>query len=557
MGNITISQKKLLPKRRDKQIDTEGVKQITIQGIGSGTGGLVPAIDYNADAILTMLKTVDGIGSGLDADLLDGQDADAFASKIHNLIDTTNHPVTGLTPGHFLQAFSPTTYGFAAISDNYLLNTGDTATGNYNFANLFYIDDTNNLVKSDILQNQTGSFVTGFAGSGFRLIETGGISTLEVDQLKVRGAMTVYELDINKLNSVNGGMLISPANATVISVVGTTFYIDEDNGHKQFQFTNNDYVRAQIFTGRDVNSYIGIVTARHHDTTYGAAYITCTTVSGTPWAGMELVQFGNSTDATRQSALYLTARETNSPYIAGYAGVNDGTLAGHEKFRVGNLTGITDATFGALSGYGLYADNVYLTGAIKATSGLIAGLTVDADSFYTGTKHATDDWSTTGITIASNGSIHTPNFYVNSDGEIGIRCRNIMLSYVGVSDVVILSHDADAGKATTSYSLAKTITLGSGLKPGRTLRIKFTLVSSSASILAYGRIYRNGVAVGTERSCLNTPTTYSQDITGWSPTDTIQIYLKVGSTGAQSTVSNFRVCGMLAEIVNEVMGTNS
>ena len=36
------------------------------------------------------------------------------ASLTHNLIDTTRHPVTGLTAGHFLKALSPTSYGFAA-----------------------------------------------------------------------------------------------------------------------------------------------------------------------------------------------------------------------------------------------------------------------------------------------------------------------------------------------------------------------------------------------------------------------------------------------------------
>lgn len=36
------------------------------------------------------------------------------ASLTHNLIDTTRHPVTGLTTGHFLKALSPTSYGFAA-----------------------------------------------------------------------------------------------------------------------------------------------------------------------------------------------------------------------------------------------------------------------------------------------------------------------------------------------------------------------------------------------------------------------------------------------------------
>jgi hypothetical protein len=35
------------------------------------------------------------------------------AAGVHNLVDTVNHPVSGLTTGHFLKALSPTTYGFA------------------------------------------------------------------------------------------------------------------------------------------------------------------------------------------------------------------------------------------------------------------------------------------------------------------------------------------------------------------------------------------------------------------------------------------------------------
>jgi hypothetical protein len=36
------------------------------------------------------------------------------AADVHNLIDTTGHPVSGLTTGHVLQATGATTYGFAA-----------------------------------------------------------------------------------------------------------------------------------------------------------------------------------------------------------------------------------------------------------------------------------------------------------------------------------------------------------------------------------------------------------------------------------------------------------
>jgi hypothetical protein len=48
-----------------------------------------------------------------------GDDArlgDVRVPSPHNLVDTTNHPVTGLTAGHVMKALSATTYGFAALT---------------------------------------------------------------------------------------------------------------------------------------------------------------------------------------------------------------------------------------------------------------------------------------------------------------------------------------------------------------------------------------------------------------------------------------------------------
>ena len=42
------------------------------------------AASYTAADVLAKLLTVDGAGTGLDADLLDGQHASAFASSTHN-----------------------------------------------------------------------------------------------------------------------------------------------------------------------------------------------------------------------------------------------------------------------------------------------------------------------------------------------------------------------------------------------------------------------------------------------------------------------------------------
>ncbi len=77
-----------------------------------------------------------------------------------------------------------------------------------------------------------------------------------------------------------------------------------------------------------------------------------------------------------------------------------------------------------------------------------------------------------------------------------------------------------------------------------TLRIKFDLKASSVAITAYGRVYRNGVAVGTERSTSSTSyVNYSEDISGWSSKDLIQIYIKSSTYGIAAQCRNLRAYG--------------
>lgn len=75
-------------------------------------------------------------------------------------------------------------------------------------------------------------------------------------------------------------------------------------------------------------------------------------------------------------------------------------------------------------------------------------------------------------------------------------------------------------------------------------RIKFDMKTSANLNDVYGRIYRNGVAVGTERTTSSTTyTTYSQDISGWSEGDLIQLFTYSGAMGVQPYVKNFQVYG--------------
>lgn len=101
-------------------------------------------------------------------------------------------------------------------------------------------------------------------------------------------------------------------------------------------------------------------------------------------------------------------------------------------------------------------------------------------------------------------------------------------------DVLQSSADVEDSTTATSYTKMKEIQL----PRGGTYRIKFDLKSTSAS--SFGRIYRNGVAVGTEQSTASgTYTTYSEDISGWSAGDLCQLYIKV--SGATATWRNFRI----------------
>jgi len=75
---------------------------------------------------------------------------------------------------------------------------------------------------------------------------------------------------------------------------------------------------------------------------------------------------------------------------------------------------------------------------------------------------------------------------------------------------------------TTSYTKIKTLYVA---RPGA-VRIKFSMRSHNGNTV-YGRIYKNGVAIGTQRSTTSTSyQTYSEDFSGIAIGDLIQLYVK-------------------------------
>lgn len=65
----------------DNKTVLDGITAEKVAAWDNGTGGSGASV--TADEVLTMVKTVDGTGSGLDADTLDGMEATAFAAAAH------------------------------------------------------------------------------------------------------------------------------------------------------------------------------------------------------------------------------------------------------------------------------------------------------------------------------------------------------------------------------------------------------------------------------------------------------------------------------------------
>jgi hypothetical protein len=135
-------------------------------GIDAQFAAKLNAASYTAADVLAKLLTVDGAGTGLDADLLDGQHASAFASSTHN----HNATYLGITAkaadadkldGYDSTAFvrsvngaGPDAAGNATVNidlSSRVAKTGDTMTGNLtiqNTAPTINMQDTDNVTRS-------------------------------------------------------------------------------------------------------------------------------------------------------------------------------------------------------------------------------------------------------------------------------------------------------------------------------------------------------------------------------------------------------------------------
>lgn len=247
--------------------------------------------------------------------------------------------------------------------------------------------------KTASISESMGSegYVTGFNGKGWNMRMSGGLSYLDIDNLTLRGSMTVYELLIKQIRATNGGIVVSAANARVKRVDGydSIAHLPGDTVKVWYEqgnpFKAGDFVRCMKWDTayNRMHQYWVKVKSIGTDDTYGdytefdySSFDAYKGGSGPaaldfldiPRVGDEAVLFG-STVSGRQGVIYITAAEDEPPCIEVLEGVTTNSIEGVQRTRLGSLEQMSDPDFdGLLGGSGLYSDNAYLKGRFFLSS---------------------------------------------------------------------------------------------------------------------------------------------------------------------------------------------
>lgn len=181
-------------------------------------------------------------------------------------------------------------------------------------------------------------FKTGFDGSGWKIWKRpNGKYRFEIDEMTIRGSLTVFELLVQKIRAVKGAMAITQGSGKIKEVVEqeNRFVIRIED---EMSFMTDDYIKCQTFGGSGAKSY-------HVKVTVDIEYIYIDKsefdrdnngdILCKPEVGDEIVQFGNSSDTNRQSAIYLHADESGYPAIDLMLGINSKDWSNCVKIRIG------------------------------------------------------------------------------------------------------------------------------------------------------------------------------------------------------------------------------
>lgn len=185
-------------------------------------------------------------------------------------------------------------------------------------------------------------FMSGFAGYGWKIWEyVKGKWMLEIDSIRVREQFIVFEMLVSKMRAIIGSLGISQACGKIATVVlsedGAEYLITLED--ETMSFVAHDFMRCQTYTGTKQTFYHVEISSVVDDVVHvpvsefdrDAEGI----VTNPPEPGNDVVQFGNSIDKNRQSAIYIHADESGQPAIDIMFNIDSKDWTGKVKTRLG------------------------------------------------------------------------------------------------------------------------------------------------------------------------------------------------------------------------------
>lgn len=329
------STKEQLQNLLNRLIEDENIITALADLIANG-GGSGEAPGFHTQPTSTIFP-LSGYYKGENADPLTTTDTlNQALGKLECQIDNITSSSSGSLPliktGQTTAPSDGTIYTSGKVKEDYLRKDGDTATGYTTFL-------------AGIQGGKT--FRSGWDGEGASLWPVNTKWHLEVDDLFVRGNLTVNELIVNEIKAVGGDILVTMADMEIVEVVdgsdGWTCYFDDEDGTKYNQFRVRDQAICQKFDGKNVKRYWRMVSEVGNNFIVLSKSV-CEPGSANPEVGDKVLLLGHRVEADpelnssmndRRNAIFISAKGEGSPRIAFYDNIDDFTLAGKDRTVIG------------------------------------------------------------------------------------------------------------------------------------------------------------------------------------------------------------------------------
>ena len=185
-------------------------------------------------------------------------------------------------------------------------------------------------------------FMSGFAGYGWKIWEyVKGKWMLEIDSIRVREQFIVFEMLVSKMRAIIGSLGISQACGKIATVTlsedGTEYLITLED--ETMSFVAHDFMRCQTYAGTKQTFYHVKISSVVDDVIHVPVSEFDKDGEGNvinpPEPGNDIVQFGNSVNKNRQSAIYIHADESGQPAIDIMFDIDSKDWSGKVKTRLG------------------------------------------------------------------------------------------------------------------------------------------------------------------------------------------------------------------------------